>query len=340
MKERLGIALVGLGNYSTNHLAPALENTTKAYLAGVVTGSDQKADDYVKRYSIKETNIFHYDNFDAIAGNTDIDIIYVVLPTSSHADFAIRAAKAGKHVIVEKPMSTSVAECEQIINACNEAQVKLGVGYRLHYEPHNKKAMEIGQNEIFGKVNHLKASNGFRMTDTNQWRAKKNLAGGGALMDLGIYGIQAGRYVTGQEPISVTACYDKTEPDRFPEVEENIHFELEYPNKAIANFWASYTTDVSELVIEEERGWHKIHNAFEYNNIKSETREEQLEFENVYQQVLQIDDFADCIINNKEVKVSGEMGLQDIRIIEAVYASAEANQKLKISDKSPVRSNM
>ena len=151
-EEKLGVALVGLGNYATGQLAPALQETTKCELAGIVTGTPSKAETWKKKYDIPEENVYNYENYDRIADNEDIDIIYVVLPNGMHAEYTIRAAEAGKHVLCEKPMATSVQECEDMIAACDTAGVKLSVGYRLHFEPHHQRVMTLGQDEVFGPV--------------------------------------------------------------------------------------------------------------------------------------------------------------------------------------------
>ena len=137
-KKKLGVALVGLGSYSTYQLAPSLVDCELCYLAGIVTGTPEKEKIWQDKYNIPDTSIYNYENFDNIVSNDAIDIVYVVLPNSMHADFAIRAARAGKHVICEKPMAVNVEECDAIIEACNKANVKLSVGYRLHSEPYTQ----------------------------------------------------------------------------------------------------------------------------------------------------------------------------------------------------------
>ena len=134
-KDKLGVALVGLGNYSTDQLGPALQKTKNCYLAGIVTGTPAKERTWANKYNIPQKNIYNYQNFDNIASNPDIDIVYVVLPVSMHKEFTIRAAGAGKHVISEKPMAISVADCEEMISACRNAGKKLSIGYRLRFDP-------------------------------------------------------------------------------------------------------------------------------------------------------------------------------------------------------------
>src|SRR5579875_786765 len=194
---KLGIALVGLGNYATNLLAPALQQTEYCYLAGIVTGTPSKIDAWKNKYNIPDKNIYNYQNFDTIKNNSDIDIVYVVLPNSMHAEYVIRAAQAAKHVICEKPMAITVNECEQMIAACKKADRQLSIGYRLHFEPYNLEMARLGTQKIYGSIKAMSAGFGFPIGDPNQWRLKKAMAGGGPLVDVGIYCIQGFCYTTG-----------------------------------------------------------------------------------------------------------------------------------------------
>ena len=204
--DSLGIALVGLGSYSTYQLAPALEATRWCYLAGIVTGTPSKAEHWMKAYGIGEEHVYNYENFDEIATDTAIDIVYVVLPNSLHAEFAIRAARAGKHVICEKPMALNVEECDQIIAACKEEGVKLGMGYRLHSEPYTMEVKRMVQEQTFGKVQYVSAEAAYiSRGNPDQWRLNKELSGGGALMNMGVYSIQSCIYGCGENPILVRA---------------------------------------------------------------------------------------------------------------------------------------
>ena len=326
----LGVALVGLGNYATNQLAPALQHTRQCRLAGIVTGTPAKADTWSEKYSIPRTHIYNYETFDRIADNDDIDIVYVVLPNAMHAEYTIRAAQAGKHVISEKPMGISVSECEAMIAACNAAGVKLSIGYRLHFEPHNREAMRLGQDQVFGAVKVIESSFGFRIGNPNQWRLDKELSGGGALMDVGIYAIQAARYVTGEEPVAVTAQAFTTDPVMFKEVHETIFWQLEFPGGAISNSTTSYGSYVERLYASCERGWFELGPAYSYSGIQGRTSQGPMDFPQVVQQAGQMDDFADCILNNRRSEVSGEEGLRDMKIIEAIYKAVETGENVRI----------
>ena len=330
-KDKLGVALVGLGSYSTTQLAPALQQTKNCYLAGVVTGTPSKEKIWADKYQIAPKNIYNYQNFDNIASNPDIDIVYVVLPVSMHKEFTIRAAQAGKHVISEKPMATSVRDCEEMIAACRNAGKKLSIGYRLRFDPYNKEMMRLGQQKVYGKPFQIDCANGFvYKDDPNAWRLKKTMAGGGGLMDMGIYCIQAARYVTGEEPAYVTAREEKTKPELFKEVDETVYFDLEFPSGCMAKGTASFNMELSSLNVKAENGEFGLSHAYWYSGEEGITPAGQMNFSPVNQQVLQMDDFAACVMRNGNTIVPGEMGLQDIKIVEATYRSIASGKKEKI----------
>ncbi|MES1224210.1 MAG: Gfo/Idh/MocA family oxidoreductase, partial [Bacteroidota bacterium] len=227
--KKLNIALCGLGNYA-NILADGFAGSQYCHLAGIITGTPAKAEAWKKKFNIPSANIYNYHNFDSIANNKDIDLVYVVLPNSMHKEYVIRAAKAGKHVITEKPMANSAKDCAEMIKACKDANVQLAVGYRLHYEPYNMELKRLGQEKIFGQVRLIEASLGYKVDDPNQWRLHKALSGGGPLMNLGVYCVQVSRYIMGEEPVSVTAQFNPViNPTLFSEVEASITWQLNFP---------------------------------------------------------------------------------------------------------------
>ncbi len=328
-KKKLGIALCGLGTYSCDELGPALQETKSCYLAGIITDESPKAQEWQEKYNIPQNNIYDYENFDDIMDNDDIDIVYIVLPVSMHKEFTVRAAKAGKHVICEKPMAMDVEECQEMIDACNKASVMLSIGYHLQFEPYNLEMMRLGQQKIYGEVLSIDAQNGFvYKDDADSWRLDKEKAGGGSLMDMGIYTIQAARYVTGEEPIFVTAHEEKTRPELFQEVDETVYFKLEFPGGAIANCVSSYNKDLNFLKVKAQNGRFELTSAYRYKDMKGATVDGPMKFDpNVNQQALQMDDFAKCILENKPSRVSGEEGIKDMKVIEAVYKSISSGQK-------------
>ena len=320
--NKLGVALVGLGSYSNYQLSPALQLTKNCYLAGIVTGTPSKAEDYIKKYNIPTKNIYNYQNFDEIANNKDIDIVYIVLPVSMHKEYTIRAAAAGKHVICEKPMALNAVDCEAMVTACKKHGRLLSIGYRLHFDPYNIELMRYGQKQVFGKVQKLDVGNGFVYGgDPNAWRLKKALAGGGGLMDMGTYCIQASRYTLGTEPLSVIARQEKTRPDLFKEVDETVFWDLKFPGGQKVTGKSSYNNNWSYLNAEAEHGKFGLEPAFYYNGLKGYKNNDQIRFEPMNQQAAQMDDFALCVLTNKQSRVPGEEGVKDMKVIDAIYRS-------------------
>jgi glucose-fructose oxidoreductase len=328
-EKKFGIALVGLGNYATNQLAPALMETSRCYLNGIVTGTPAKAEKWKRQYNIPDRSIYNYENFDEIARNESIDIVYVVLPNFMHHEFVIRAAKAGKHVFCEKPMGLSVKECEEMIKACRKAGVRLFVGYRLHTDPHHLAAMKFKTEDDSGII-YVQSEFGFKIGDPTQWRLKKSLAGGGAMMDIGIYAIQAARYSIGKEPLSVSAQEYKTDYKIFNEVDETITWQMEFPGGHVSNSYTSYSTPANRLYISTERRWFNLLPAFNYRGIKGATNNGELNFPEINQQAAQMDAFSKSITDNTESSASGEEGLKDLKVIEAIYKSIKSGTKIDI----------
>ena len=331
-KESLGIALVGLGSYSTYQLAPALQQTQYCHLAGIVTGTPAKERKWASQYGIASENIYNYENFDDIADNPAIDIVYVVLPNSMHADFSIRAARAGKHVICEKPMAMNVAECDQIINACKEAGVKLGIGYRLHSEPYTQEVMRYVKEKTFGDILYVNAEAAYRSTgNPNQWRLNRSLSGGGALMNMGVYSIQSAIYSTGENPISVTGQEYSTRPAYFKDTDETITAQFEFKSGAIANIMTSHNIWANKLHASCKNGWFGLEPANSYGPLSGRSSKGEIQFPHESQQKLQMDDFARHILHGTVNLAPGEMGKRDMIIVEAIYRSiAEGNAKIDL----------
>lgn len=333
--KQLNVALVGLGKYSTGQLAPALQETKLCRLAGIVTGSPEKVPQWKSKYNIPEKNVYDYKSFDRIADNPDIDIVYIVLPIALHAEYTIRALEAGKHVICEKPMAMTPDECRRMIAAATKAGKKFSIGYRLHFEPHNQEMMRLGQKEVYGPIKRLVADNGYVFTNDTPWRVDKELAGGGPLVDLGIYCVQGVVYTKGQLPASVTAKFTPkpTNSNYFKEVEAGVNWQFQFADGSVADCRTSYAQSLpNRLQAEAAKGKFELTPAFGYGGIKGTTSKGPMNIQNVNQQALQMDNFADCILNNKPTRVPGEMGLRDVQLMAAIYRAAETGQKVSTKD--------
>lgn len=329
-KEKLGVALVGLGYYSTDLLAPALQLTKHCELKGIVTGAPSKAETWKKVYHIEDKNIYSYQNFDSIANNPDIDVIYIVLPPSMHTEYVIRAAKIGKHVWCEKPMAMTVKECQQMIDACNQNKVNLSIGYRMQHEPNTQQIIRYRKELTYGKVLKAEAAAGYFEGRTNHWKQIKKM-GGGSMYDMGVYPLNAARYSTGLEPIAVTAKQSTTRPQIYTEVDETMVFDLEFPGGVTAHCETSFGKSMNDLQVTCEKGGYKLSPFQAYSGIEGVTsRGTKLNARIPNQQAKQMDDDALAIKNRTAILVPGEEGMKDIRVVEAIYRSVAEHKRVTI----------
>jgi glucose-fructose oxidoreductase len=330
--RKLGIALLGLGRYSSGQLGPALLETKKCYLAGVITGHPEKAEQWAAKYNLKKSNLYNYENMDRIADNPDIDIVYVVTPPGLHPEFTIRAAKAGKHVISEKPMATSVEDCTRMIDACKAANRKLGIGYRVHYDPYHAEMVRLSSPKELGPFTRMSGEFSFVMGQ-REFRIDKKLGGGGAMMDLGIYIIHAACMGTGSVPISVNAHEEpKLRPEFFNEVEETISWTMDFPNGARCEAKTSFNRNVHNFRLEGKRGFVDFKKQpFGYHGVVCESSRGPMDFGSINQQAAQMDDFADCVLTGRATGVPGELGRRDMKIIAAIYESVRTGKSVRLN---------
>ena len=326
-KEVLGVALVGLGYYSRDLLAPALQMTRHCKFTGIVTGSPEKVTTFQKQYGIPDKNVYNYENMQGIANNPEIDVIYIVLPTGLHAEYAIIAANTGKHVWCEKPMARTEKECQAIIDACKKNRVKLSIGYRMQHEPNTQKIIEWATSKPFGEIRTVKAEAGYYDGRSSHWKLKKEM-GGGAMYDMGVYTINAARYSTGLEPLSVTASHSTQRPEIYTEVDETTTCQLEFPGGIVAHCKTSFGQSMNDLTVTCEKGNYYLRPFQSYSGIKGQASNGTLLNQYIpNQQAKQMDDDALAILNQKEVLVPGEEGMKDIRIVEAIYRAAKTGKR-------------
>lgn len=332
-KKKLGWALCGLGNLSTNQIAPALQKTEFCRLAGVITDTPEKAKKWQADYKIPAKNVYTYDTMEKMANNPDIDVVYIVTPNALHLEQTQRAAKAGKHVYCEKPMETSVERCQQMIDACKQAKRKLGIAYRCQFEPHNVECIRLAREKEFGDLRIVEAAFGFAAGDPNQWRLKRALAGGGALMDVGVYCVQASRYITGEEPILVTATETKTDLEKFREVDESIVWTAKFPSGVVANCSTSFNSALSgKYRAHAQRGWFGLEPAFNYGGIRGRRSDHKdITFPQIDQFAAEMDDFSRCILENQDSRVAGEEGLRDVKVMMAIYEAARTGKAVSLA---------
>ena len=342
--KKLGMAVVGLGGYATRSVGPEIAACQHVRLAGVVTGDAEKGRSWAKEHGFEQDAIYSYENFDTIASDDRIEFVHIALPNSMHAEFAIRAAQAGKHVMVEKPMAISSQQCEKMIAAAKQAGVLLGVNYRLHWEPHHVKATEQLSSGIIGDLTngnyefswgYARALTGPNKDNVKKWLLDPKMAGGGALFDTGVYPIQAACYLTGREPVAVRGFPATRHPDLFPEgVEETMSYELLFDDGFQALCRASYSQSFHQCTTLGPKGLVEIlpgqkgsvfgqSGAGNPNPKRLFVNKKETELKQTLQQAELLDAFAVAINQgDKTFRTPGEMGLRDIRIVERVYESA------------------
>lgn len=343
-ERRLGFAIVGLGRLALEEIMSAFGECKFARPVALVSGDRAKADKVAQQYGIKPENIYNYQNYDNLRNNPDVDVIYIVLPNSMHAEYTVRGAQAGKHILCEKPMANTVEECQQMINAYKQANRKLMIAYRCQYEPHHRAVTQMIRSKELGSLKLIQADNGQNQgSDMSQWRLKKSLAGGGSLPDVGIYCLNATRYLTGEEPIAITANLFTTPNDpRFREVEETVTFQLQYPSGVLAICSTSYGFHrASRFRVFGSDAWAQLDPAFEYRGLqmmigRKSTSNPMVEnmtevrMREKNQFALEMDHMADCVIHDRVPHTPGEEGLQDQKLMALIYQAAHTRQTVTL----------
>ncbi len=330
-QQPVRFAAVGLGTISDIFMR-ACAQSTKCKVTGLVSGHvKEKTPKYISMYGIGERSIYSYETFDEMAHNPEIDAVYIGLPNSMHAEYTIRAAKAGKHVLCEKPMAISSAECRAMIEACRQANVKLMIAYRIHYDPIWLRIRELARSGAIGEVQGFQGGF-YGKRQAGEWRTDRALSGGGSLMDLGIYPLNAIRWISGEEPANFAATVATKIPGpRFATVEESVEFSMKMPSGTIASAGSSYgVSGDNYLTIYGTEGHIRVDSAYVYQGVrysvttKSGTMDVASDGVMPYQFTLEADHFAESIRNNTEPKTGGDEGLKDLVAMEGIYRAAGA----------------
>ena len=338
--KRLGFAIVGIGHLTMEQLLSAFAQARSARLVALVSGDHKKAQTVAAATGVDPKRIYDYKSFDRIKDDPAIDAVYIVLPNHLHAEYTVRAAAAGKHVLCEKPMATSAAEAQQMVDACRRADRKLMIAYRIQYEPHNRFVMQAVRDKRFGAIKLVEGHNGQNLGDPNQWRLKK-AAGGGALFDVGIYCLNTCRFLLGEEPTWVTGAVHSTPGDpRFKEVDERVVFQLGFPSGALGSFSCSFGTHTARRYrcLGDRGGWIGMDPAFDYEGLQIELSQVRGQDElrdhpvigDKQHFALELDHFASCIHGDRQPYTPGEEGVQDMRIMEAILRSAREGTRIEL----------
>ena len=338
--RRLGVAVVGLGHLSLEQILPGFAESRSVRLAALVSGERDKARAIAAQHGVDERNLYDYAGFDGLKDNPDVDIVYIVLPNSMHAEFTVRAAQAGKHVLCEKPMATSVADAQRMVDACRQAGRRLMIAYRLQYNPLHRQLIAMTRKQEFGPVRLIQATNGQNDAANGQWRQIKAMAGGGSLPDVGLYCLSAFRYLTGEEPVEVTGQITQPKDDpRFREIEDVCAFTLRFPSGILASGLSDYSAHESRaLRVMAADAWYGADPAFGYDNLVLQVGRKQGRSNVVEQRRLaphnqfatEMDAFAEAIRAGREPHTPGEEGLADMRLIEAIYQAAAGGSVVRL----------
>lgn len=328
--RRVGFAVVGLGRLSLEEILPAFGTCTHARLVAVMSGSSAKRALVACQHGLPAHRAFGMEDWGRLAADPAIEAVYVVTPNALHREHVEAAAAAGKHVLCEKPMSTSSADARAMVERCRAAGVRLMVAYRCQYEPYNRRAIAIARGGEHGPIRLIDAINTQNQGPDGQWRHFPELAGGGALPDIGLYCLNAARAVTGEEPVEVFARMTGLDP-RFRGMDELISFTLRFPSGALANCAASYTAHESkDMRIHLGGAYLNLVNAFAYRGqnlsiarrVGDEEACESPRIPHANQFALEIDHFAQCLRAGRIPRTPGEEGVQDHVVMEAIYRSA------------------
>jgi predicted dehydrogenase len=327
-QQSIGYCVVGLGRIA-GHFLEGSRSSKYTRITGLVSGHRDKAEKLASLYSVPAKSIYSYENYDAIAENKAIDAVIVCLPNSMHAEYTIRAARAGKHVLCEKPMCTTVADGQAMIDACRKANKKLMIAYRCHYEPLHLKAVKMLREGQIGTIHTIESAFGFNI-GPGEWRLNRKLAGGGPLMDVGIYCLNACRYLTGEEPVDLKGNMTVVGADpRFREVEEHVAWTMKFPSGAVANCQCTYGVGMAGYFhVRGSKGEMRMEPAFNYDGMRLAVRvegEAPINEANPERDPAQFpretDHLAESIHQDKTPKSSGEEGLRDMRLMMEIYKS-------------------
>jgi predicted dehydrogenase len=334
-ERKIGYCVIGLGTIA-DHFMRGVLASPNSQITGLVSGHRDKAERIAAQYGVPTSSIYSYEDMDKFRDNKAIDAVYVALPNSMHAEYTIRSAKAGKHVLCEKPMSTTVKEAEDMIAACKAANVKLMIAYRLHYEPLNLKAVKLIKDGALGRVETINGAFGFNAAP-GAWRLNKTLAGGGSVFDVGIYVLNASRYLTGEEPVGFTAVASTVDQDgRFSTVEESVSWTTKFPSGTVATGSCTYGTQMpGYFKVFASKGWMTMEPAFNYDGLRLRARypsgvkgtpdieiDEANPEKDPTQFTREANHFSECVVRNQRPKSSGEEGLRDMKYIFDIYAAA------------------
>lgn len=333
--EKIGWAIAGIGNFARGPILNNIKHCRHTAVRGFVTRDPEgKGREFAEKYNVNPAAVVNLENMERLADRDDIQVVYVITPNGLHKDYCLAALKAGKHVFCEKPFAPTEADCQEILDAAKSAGKLVGLGYRVRFDAANKRAIEAVRNNELGRIKYLSGEFGFNLNTDHPpgaWRANMELAGGGSLADIGVYGVNAARFLTGEEPIEISGQVFSTPGDpRFTEVEETALFEFKFPSGILFQGLSSYgIVGQGRIRTVGDGGWFDMEPAISYEGAKirlsKKSPPQELELEQTNQFADMMDDFSLAVKENRPARSTGQDGLLDVRYIEAIYESAKNN---------------
>lgn len=332
----VGYAVIGLGSIAESAVLPAFRRSKKSRAVALVSHDLKRAQELGKKFGVK--NWYSYEEYDRCLSQPDVDAVFIASVNGVHAEQTIRAATAGKHVLCEKPMANSVADCHRMVETCRAHHVRLMIAYRKYFEPGSVALKKLVDSGKLGRLRHM-FSTYTEIVDpvkAKNWQLNPRLAGGGSLMDIGIYCVNNMRWLAGSSPLDATAHAWTDDPQRFSGVEDSISFSLTHPGGLVCQGTSSYSAQAASFVqVHGDKGWAALNPAFAFEEerrffgkIQGEWFEQK--FKVIDEFLLELDAFAICICQGRDPEPDGMEGLRDMATVEAIYCSARENHTVPV----------
>ncbi len=333
---KIGYAVIGLGHIAQHAVLPGFTHARKSGLVALVSGDHRKAARLARKFGA--AHAYTYDEYDACLADPEVKAVFVAGANGVHAEHSIRAANAGKHVLCEKPMANTLDECRAMIEAARRNRVRLMIAYRKYFEPASVTLKKMIDDGKFGRVLLMHSSFTVRLTIGKAWHFSHAAAGGGSLVDVGVYAVNTCRWLAGEMPVEVDAHSWALDPERFREVDENVAFQMRFASGLVVQASSSFAAAKSSFLhVHGENGWATLVPAYSYTEERRllgevGTREFDRRFRKLDEFALELDALADCALKNREPGPNGLEGARDVAIMEAIYRSALEKKPVAVAD--------
>jgi predicted dehydrogenase len=336
--HRIGYAVVGLGHIAQHAVLPGFRHASKSRLVALVSSDRKKAARLARTFGA--AHAYSYDDYDACLANPEVQAVFVASANGAHASESIRAAEAGKHVLCEKPMANTLKECRVMIEAARRHRVRLMIAYRKYFEPASVTLKEMINDGRFGRLRLMHSSFTFCLPPDKAWHVSQAAAGGGSLVDVGVYPVNTCRWLAGEMPVEVSAYAWALDADRFREVDENIAFQMRFASGLVVQASSSFAAAKSSFLhVHGEKGWAMLVPAYSYTEERrllgeSGARSFDRRFRKLDEFALELDALSACVLEDREPEPDGIEGARDVAIMEALYRSARKRRPVAVQEVS------